>query len=72
MTRGKKNQNGNVEPGVHATPEGFRCRRLGDSHFGLDALRNLVLNRGSYDLFTDHGSNRGSPLQNKVSSAGDS
>ena len=67
MTRGKKNRNGNAEPGMRATPESFRCHRLGDSHFGLDPLRNLVLDRCSYDLFTDHGSNRGSSLQDKVS-----
>ena len=60
MTRGKRNQHGNVEPGMRATPQGFGCYHLGDSHFGLDALCNLVLNRGSYDLFTDHGFNRGS------------
>ena len=52
---------------MYASSEDLRCHSTGISHGGLDALCNLVVNRLPYDAFIEDAWNRGSSLQNKVS-----
>lgn len=45
------------------------CHQLGIPYLGLSAIANIVVNRSSYDAFVHHGSDSGSSLQSKVTSA---
>ena len=63
----RKEEWNKCRPNMYASSEDFRCHRARISDSDLDALCNLVVNRLPYDAFVEDAWNRGSSLQNKVS-----